>query len=73
MGGVFSKPKGPDPALIAAQQRQLDEERKRAQRLEEEAAARRRAIAGRNLGRVLLLGSGDERGVTTTLGGAPKT
>jgi hypothetical protein len=66
---LFSPPKAakPDQSLVAAQQQQLAEERERRQKLERETEARRRALAGRTLGRVSLLG-GPETGVKETLG-----
>jgi hypothetical protein len=68
MGALFSSPKpppGPDPNLIAAQQQQLADERKRTERLEAEKQSRLRAMLGRSMGRVSLLG-GPEYGVPDT-------
>ena len=66
---LFSPPKAaqPDPTLIAAQQQQIAEERQRREQLDRETEARRRALMGRTLGRVSLLG-GSETGVKDTLG-----
>jgi hypothetical protein len=69
MGAIFSppKPKGPDPSLIAAQKQQLEDERKRREQLEAEKQSRLRAMLGRSMGRVTLLG-GPEYGVPATDG-----
>jgi hypothetical protein len=69
MGAIFSppKPKGPDPSLIAAQKQQLEDERKRREQLEAEKQSRLRAMLGRSMGRVSLLG-GPEYGVPNTDG-----
>jgi hypothetical protein len=69
MAAIFSppKPKGPDPGLIEAQKRQIEEERKRAAELDMQKQSRLRAMLGRSMGRVSLLG-GPETGVPNTAG-----
>lgn len=66
---LFSAPRAarPDQSLVAAQQQQLAEERRRREELDRQTEARRRALAGRTMGRVSLLG-GPETGVKETLG-----
>ncbi|MCU0966986.1 MAG: hypothetical protein MUF08_18540 [Burkholderiaceae bacterium] len=70
MSAIISppKPKGPDPALIAAQQQSLADERKRAADLEAQKDSRLRAALGRTSGRVSLLG-GAETGVPDATAG----
>ncbi|WP_041604754.1 hypothetical protein [Tistrella mobilis] len=68
MSALLSKPKGPDPELVAAQKRQAEAAERQSASLKAEEDARRRSITSRSKGRALLL-SNDERGVTTTTGG----
>ena len=76
MSALFSppKPKGPDPALVKAQQDQITAANTRQAELDAEEEARRRALVGRARGRASLLGPSGEVGVgtdslKTTLGG----
>jgi hypothetical protein len=70
MGQVFGggAPKGPDPAMVEAQNRQMQREESRAAALDAQEEARRRARTGRTQGRALLI-SGDETGLPGRLGG----
>jgi hypothetical protein len=74
MSAIFDppKPKGPDPALVAAQKQQIDQANARDAELTAEEDARKRALASRLQGRRSLLGPGGEVGVgdlKNTLGG----
>lgn len=74
MGALFSppKPKGPDPALVAAQKQQVDAANQREAELSAAEEARKRALAARGRGRASLLGPAGEVGVSdlkNTLGG----
>lgn len=71
MAAIFNppKPQEPDPAMVAAQNRQMEREEKRAAELDAQEEARKRARTGRTQGRALLI-SGDEAGLSSTLGGS---
>lgn len=71
-GDAPAAPAGPDPELVSAQKKQVDDANARSAELQAEEDARKRALAARSGGRASLLGPGGEVGITdlkTTLGG----